>query len=338
MLVPPNAFAVKYEGQISSTGVVVPLYMSPGPAWESVVAAKQNNPGVPFVAIVNPADGAGTGRNQIYAIGIQELQSSGITVLGYVNTEWGNRSTASIESDMGNYSEWYHVSGIFFDQMASTPGFESYYQTLASYAETLGLTYTMGNPGTPPSSSYLGIMNSLVVYENTGLPNMTSLLTQYSGYSSSNFVVMANAVGEPSRQYLTQLSGQVSYAYFTNDSSYETLPVYFGSEVSMFGAPIVVAVTGVTHDQDKVSGMQVSIWNSSGVEETGILPLPFSATSGDSYSVCVAANFGQYVFSHWYNGDTNPCVSLTASRSINLRAYYITTVQAKAQSARNLLN
>ncbi|HKU49215.1 MAG TPA: spherulation-specific family 4 protein, partial [Nitrososphaera sp.] len=58
---------------IGDTGVIVPLYIYPGEEWDELIEIKNNNTGVPMVAIVNPASGPGTSKDSAYAAGIREL-------------------------------------------------------------------------------------------------------------------------------------------------------------------------------------------------------------------------------------------------------------------------
>ncbi|MDG7006989.1 MAG: hypothetical protein JRN06_01950 [Nitrososphaerota archaeon] len=46
--------------------------------------------------------------------------------------------------------------------------------------KSLGMTYTMGNPGTSVSSSYIGTLDNLCIYESNGYPSL-SFIT-YAGY------------------------------------------------------------------------------------------------------------------------------------------------------------
>src|SRR5438128_2230116 len=73
-------------------------------------------------------------------------------------------------------------------------GSESYYSTLTAFAKSLGMTYTMGNPGTTISTSYIGTVDSIVFYESPGLPILSSLSSYTSGYSKSNFAYIAFSI------------------------------------------------------------------------------------------------------------------------------------------------
>src|SRR5437660_3965788 len=133
------------------TGIMIPLYTYPtGGTWAPVIQAKNAYPNVPFVAVINPASGPGTSHDPNYAAGIKDLQAAGVVVLGYVATGYATSSYSAIsglEAQVSLYDRWYHVNGIFFDEMSNAVGNESYYSTLNSLVRSLRMTYTVGNPG-----------------------------------------------------------------------------------------------------------------------------------------------------------------------------------------------
>jgi len=220
-----------------STGMMVPLYTSPTDgSWAALIQTKIAYPNVPMVAIVNPQSGPGNNASHAYAAGIRELQAAGIKVLGYVATGYGSLPVASAERDIAAYWSWYQVNGTMFDEMPAASGQEGYYDTLNAYAKSLGMTFTVGNPGGPISTSYVGILDTLIIYENSGLPNATSISILYKGFDRSNFAVVSYGVGYAQQSsVLAGISSAANYIYFTNatlPNPYHSLPGYLMSEVS----------------------------------------------------------------------------------------------------------
>lgn len=95
---PPAAVA-----STSTTGVIVPLYAYPGPMWQGLIQAKQAHPSVPVIAIINPDNGPGSWQDPTILQGVRSLQAAGITVVGYVYTQYAARSLSSVESDINAY-------------------------------------------------------------------------------------------------------------------------------------------------------------------------------------------------------------------------------------------
>ncbi len=213
------------------TGVIVPLYSYPtSPVWQSLISDHNAYPSVPIIAIINPSSGPGTSPDPNYVQGINALRSAGITVVGYVYTQYSQRSISSAESDINDYHQWYNINGILFDEMSNVAGNENYYSTLSNYAKSLGYTITVGNPGTAVPASYIGTVNILNIYENAGLPSTATLSSNTAGYSSSNFAMVAYDVSSVPESFVASASTYVSYMYITDatlPNPYTVLPSYF---------------------------------------------------------------------------------------------------------------
>ena len=204
---------------MAPTGIIVPLYSQPGPTWDELIQERNAHPSVPIVAVINPDNGPGPFADSNYASRIQHLQSAGITVLGYVYTNYGARSMSDIEADIRSYHSWYHVDGIEFDEMANKGNFESYYSSLSNYVKALGMTMTVGNPGTDTSPSYVGTVDNLIIYDNFGLPSMSSLGGWHTNFTKTNFSIISYGVNSLNGTYVTNATKFVQYMYFTNSTA-----------------------------------------------------------------------------------------------------------------------
>ncbi|MDG6995698.1 MAG: spherulation-specific family 4 protein [Nitrososphaerota archaeon] len=217
------------------TGVIVPLYSSPGVTWVRVAKAKLANPSVPFIAIVNPSNGPGSAFDARHAKGISQLQSAGIMVLGYVYTNYGKRLPSRALSEINSYVSWYRVDGILFDEMSNLAGYEAYYSFLSGNAKSLGCKFIVGNPGTMTLPSYLETVDNLVIYENRGLPSPGSLRALTMGYDKNHFSYVSHGVSQLDSLAVARTSGFVSYLYITGGAhaqAYSSLPEYFEVLVS----------------------------------------------------------------------------------------------------------
>lgn len=226
---PPNTTAPR-------TGVIIPLYSYPGPEWDVVVQAKLAHPLVPIVAVINPSNGPGETQDQNYVSGVDKLRSAGITVLGYVHTSYAARSVSLVLADVNSYKAWYAVNGIFFDEMSNVAGNESYYASLSSHAKSIGLTFTVGNPGASVPASFVGTVDCIVVYESQGLPSSSSLAAWTMGMTKGNFAIMAYGVDQLNIPSTRGLSGNAAYVYVTDSSlpnPYGTLPGYFAGLIAV---------------------------------------------------------------------------------------------------------
>src|SRR3989475_5075300 len=223
----------------TNSGIVIPLYTYPTDgSWAATLQARNAHPNVPIIAVINPSDGPGGSSDSNYVQGVKNFQAAGIIVLGYVATGYASQLISSLESQIISYKTWYSVNGIFFDEMTSVPGNENYYSTLNTYVKSLGMTMTMGNPGTSVPSSYIGILDSLCIFEQGGLPTL-SYLSSYSGHPKSNLAYIGLSVSSLDTSFEVSSSNYVQWIYITDaggGNPYNVLPSYFMNEVAALDA------------------------------------------------------------------------------------------------------
>jgi hypothetical protein len=220
----------------SRSGVIVPLYIYPGAAWDRLVQVKNNYPRVPMIAVINPNSGPGGDQNPDYVTGIQSLHRAGIKILGYVHTGYASRSREAVVADIGAYEQWYELDGIFFDEMSTSAGNEDYYAYLADYAKSAGFKFTIANPAASILPSYIGTVDMLVIYEDAGLPGALPLAGWHGDYARRNFALIAHSVQTIDESFVAGASEHVSYMYITDDvppNPYDTLPGYFEQLVAV---------------------------------------------------------------------------------------------------------
>jgi Spherulation-specific family 4 len=217
----------------SGVGTLVPLYTYPtDSSWSVIVAAKQAHPSVPVVAVFNPDSGPGTSADTAFVTATTELQAAGIVVLGYVATGYTARDPdTEVKPEIDDYLAWYPATtGIFFDEQSNTAGDEGYYSALDVYAKQKGLTFTVGNPGTDTAESFVGALDTMLIYESDGLPSATSLGGWHANYPKKNFGIIPYAVPSLDPAFVAQAKANVGYIYLTDDdlpNPWDSLPPYF---------------------------------------------------------------------------------------------------------------
>ena len=153
------------ETQFLSIG----LYSYPPSAfWTAAIDA------VPTTAIIiaNVDSGPGTGTETNFQDIYTEAVDAGILLLGYVSTDYGGASEASVEAQVADWYSFYPglIGGIFFDEVLATSGNETYYTALVDYVHTNHAGSTvMLNPGDIPDEDYLSVPigDIIQVEENT---------------------------------------------------------------------------------------------------------------------------------------------------------------------------
>jgi hypothetical protein len=228
-------FSCQPLGNDASTGIIVPLYTDPGVTWDKLIEEKNAHKSVPIIAIINPDSGPGV-QNSNYTAGVKKLQGAGILVLGYVYTDYAKKDISSATSEIDEYGKWYKVNGIFFDGMSNVHGNETYYGNLTKYVKSHDMSMTIGNPGIDTLPSYIGTVDNIVVYDNPGLPSISSLDGWHANFAKSNFSFVSFDVPVLDERFIKFASNHVSYMYITDKgppNPWDSLPTYFGNLVSM---------------------------------------------------------------------------------------------------------
>ena len=317
---------LSFGSQATGTGVIVPLYEYPGQSWQTLAQTKEAYPSVPVVAIINPSNGPGSYQDPNFVSGIQLLQSAGITVIGYVATDYGGIPISQVEQEIYSYSQFYNLNGVFFDEMASVSGYESYYSTLSSYAQSLGLSFTVGNPGTAVPASYIGTVDNIVVYENAGLPPQSFL--SGLGYQKNDFSVMSYGDSSFDSASILATAADVGYVFVTDGISpdpYATLGSYYSTLIATLASSPSVTVTVDSFDLygNQLPGLWTTIQSNGQVIASGFTPFSFSAVASSTYTVTIYS-FGSYSFDYWATGSYSPSISITPTTSSELAAFYST--------------
>jgi spherulation-specific family 4 protein len=215
---------------------LIPLYSYPGTTWTQVRKAHTWNPALSIVAIINPASGPGPSPDPNYVSGIAALQRAGVTVLGYDHTSYGARPLADVENDALLYHQWYRVDGVFFDEMANTAGHEQYYSSASTYAKSLSMRLTIGNTGTDTVPSYVGTVDSMVIYESRGYPPLSRFGGWHTSYPKATWGSISYATPALNAGKVCGIARVAGYIYVTNDTlpnPYDTLPRYFETYINV---------------------------------------------------------------------------------------------------------
>lgn len=206
-----------FQGEIDAvnkTGLLIPLYIYPtGGGIESdyanVISLAKKYPHVPVYVILNPSNGPGTVVDGNFTDAINKLHGANVKVLGYVATDYpyttghGTVSEAQAQAVIDTWLSFYAIDGIFFDEMSYAspidPNVQAYYLALMNYGHSKGLYPIIANPGTAVPESYYSvkIADTIVVYENSGLP-AESTLDQYSyntDYPTTRRALLAYGAG-----------------------------------------------------------------------------------------------------------------------------------------------
>ncbi|WP_333771103.1 spherulation-specific family 4 protein [Streptomyces sp. IBSBF 2435] len=165
---PPEAVAQPAVPPVAAArSLLVPLYVHPAldpGAWRALEQAAGRLYGV----VVNVADGPGAGPpDTVVAAAARRLRAAGVRLFGYVDTNYAARPAREVARDLRRHQDWYGVSGVFFDRVASGRDRLRYYRRVAVAARRGGARAVVLNPGVHPDPGYAAVADLLVTYEGS---------------------------------------------------------------------------------------------------------------------------------------------------------------------------
>lgn len=117
------------------------------------------------LVVLNPASGSGTAPDEAFVRALDRLRYAGVTVAGYVDTDYARRPAAEVLEDLGRYIDWYGVVGVFFDRVTVAAEDIDYYAVLTRRARELGAHVVAFNHGAHPIEAYAEIADLLGTFE-----------------------------------------------------------------------------------------------------------------------------------------------------------------------------
>lgn len=243
--------------------ILVPAYFYPSydPAqsyWDEMESAVRA--GASVTAIMNPASGPDVGPNypghtvnSDYVAAVDSFRAAGGKVLGYVSTCYGDnncynktpavRSAQDVMNDVRAYSDFYHVDGIFLDEMSNVdpttnPAPYSFYQGVVSEIRNLHPEWQIfGNPGTATPKEYAALVDTLVTRENSSnapMPSDPNPSWMDVSDAPKQAHLYYNAKPAEMQNLIAQAIGlRAGYIYITDDNGgnpWDTLPSYWNEE------------------------------------------------------------------------------------------------------------
>jgi len=241
--------------------ILFPLYSYPdwySPSsyiWAEIASA---NATVPITAIINPDNGPGGPPNSDFLHGMADLEADGVSMIGYVSTDYGLRSLSDIESDISLYASSYPgVIGIFLDEESTSPSELSFYETIRNYTLTkTDLTTIIANPGTNTPESYISAptANTTVLFESGSGWDSYATDGYVANYPRSDFAaVFYNLSSTAEMESAVNLAQERNFGYvFATDGTganpYNSLPSYWTAEVNYVAGvpePSGMALAGI---------------------------------------------------------------------------------------------
>ncbi len=148
----------------STLKIGVPAYFWPGGHWDRIVAGSADI----SIAVANIATGPGAAKNTAFVAQFGAARSAGIKLFGYVDTNYGARSTAMVKTDIANYKSWYGITDIFFDETPWACDSTAYYADLQSVVHA-NAGVNILNPGGSSQECWAPFGDQIVNFEGSAV-------------------------------------------------------------------------------------------------------------------------------------------------------------------------
>ena len=223
--------------------LLVPTYIYPTgegrKEWQRLIDAASK---VEIVAIANPNSGPGEEHNLDYAAVFTEARNAGITLVGYVSTDFGKRPRAEIEKDVDTWIRFYpQVRGFFFDQQLREGHGAANFAELRDFVKRkIADAMVIANPGVPCEDAYLARDDSnetCVIVNYEGFRTIRTLRHHLKAYDPSRFAAMPYNIPdvETMRTLVKEaIIKRLGYLYVSDaktPSEWGKLPTYWDAEV-----------------------------------------------------------------------------------------------------------
>ncbi len=222
--------------------LLVPTYIYPSgdgrKEWQRLIDAAGK---VEIVAIANPNSGPGSERNLEYAAVFTEARNAGITLVGYVSTDFGKRPRAEIEKDVDAWIRFYpQIRGFFFDQQPREGHGAANFAELRDFVKRkIADALVIANPGVPCDEAYLAraVSNVTCVFVNYEGFEQFELPAPLKSYDPSRFAAMPYNIPdvETMRTVVKDaIIKRIGYLYVSDakpPNNWGKLPVYWDAEI-----------------------------------------------------------------------------------------------------------
>lgn len=146
--------------------LVVPAYFHPAARpeqWEWLAS----HPDRVRLVVLNVINGPGLRAEPQFQAVTDRLHEAGVGVIGYVDTNYGQRFAEQVMDEFGRYVEWYGVSGVCLDRASASAPWLTHYAKLAASAREMGAKVVFFNHGSYPAEGYAEHADLLGTFEGT---------------------------------------------------------------------------------------------------------------------------------------------------------------------------
>ncbi len=148
----------------SAIGPVVPAYFHPALAAADWATLASVAPQLQLV-VLNVANGPGEVEDPAFVDVVRNARTAGAPFAGYVDTNYGRKTSDEVLSELHRYWKWYGVCNVFLDRSASGVEHVSRYREIAVHCRAFGADLVAFNHGTYPAPEYAEHADLLGTFE-----------------------------------------------------------------------------------------------------------------------------------------------------------------------------
>ncbi|MBO0823132.1 MAG: spherulation-specific family 4 protein [Actinobacteria bacterium] len=144
--------------------LIVPAYFHPSVLEHEWEVLAEHAADIRLI-VLNLASGPGREPDAAFMPVLDRLDSTGVAVAGYVDTNYARRPSADVLTDLERYIDWYHVSGVFFDRVTADTENVAHYAAITQSARQAGVRVVAFNQGAHPVEAYAEHADLLGTFE-----------------------------------------------------------------------------------------------------------------------------------------------------------------------------
>jgi Spherulation-specific family 4 len=210
--------------------LVVPAYFHPD-ARPRDWAWLAEHPKEVRLVILNVASGPGTAPEPAFRAAVDRLHAAGVGVIGYADTDYGDRRQVDVLADLGQYQDWYGVEGLCLDRVASSADKLPWFSALTARLRAAGARTLFFNHGTHPDAGYAQLAELLGTFEGPWhayrrleIPRWTTAFPPEKFYHVV-YSVPPGRFDDAVRLALRRRAAAVYVTWRYGDNPYDRLPV-----------------------------------------------------------------------------------------------------------------
>jgi hypothetical protein len=144
--------------------LIVPAYFHPAThpaewAWLARHSADMT------AVVLNLASGPGDQIDPVVLPFLEPLRAAGVSIGGYVDTNYGQRPVSEVMADLRRYLDWYDIDAVFYDRSAVSAEYVGHYAGLGRRARDAGVSVVAFNHGAHPIEPYAEEADLLGTFE-----------------------------------------------------------------------------------------------------------------------------------------------------------------------------